>query len=117
MNDRQGFTIVEVIMALLIFSLMMGGLMSASLVASNQLKVGQSDVEVWEVVTYQMEKLMAQGYDSLKNGKDTIQGYPVDWKINGSSPKRIFITIDRKSIHGNWKSESYETYLMDPDDL
>ncbi len=44
MNDRQGFTLVEVIMAVLIFSLMMGGLMSASLVASNQLKVGQADV-------------------------------------------------------------------------
>ncbi len=117
MNDRQGFTLVEVIMAVLIFSLMMGGLMSASLVASNQLKVGQSDVEVWEVVTYQMEKLIAMGYDSISNGSDTIQGYPLSWQINGTSPKRIFIMIDRKTIHGQWRTESFETYLMDPDDL
>ena len=115
MSDRQGFTIVEVTMALLIFSLMMGGLMSASLVASNQLKMGQSDVEVWEVATYQMEKLIALGYDSIKPGKDTIQGLPVDWKINGNSPKRIYITVDRKSIQGQWKSESFEIYLMEPD--
>ena len=115
MSGRQGFTLVEVIVALVIFSIMMGGLMSASLVASNQLKVGQADAEVWEVVTYQMEKLIALGYDSIKNGKDTIQGLPVDWKINGSNPKRVFVTIDRKDIHGNWKSESFETYLRDPD--
>ena len=117
MSGRQGFTLVEIIVALVIFSIMMGGLMSAGLVASNQLKLGQSDVEVWEVATYQMEKLLAMGYDSIKNGKDTINGYPVDWKINGNSPKRIFVTIDRKSIHGAWKPESFETYLMDPDDL
>ena len=115
MRDRQGFTLVEIIMAVMIFSVMMGGLMSASLVASRQLRQGQSDVEVWEVVTYQMEKLIALGYDSIKAGKDTIQGYHLDWKINGMDPKRIYITIDRKSIHGPWKSESYETYLMDPD--
>ncbi len=115
MSGRQGFTLVEIIMSVLIFSVMMGGLMSAGLVASNQLKVGQSDVEVWEVATYQMEKLIAIGYDSIKNGNDTIQGYPVDWQINGSSPKRILMTIDRKSIHGNWTSESFETYVRDPD--
>ena len=117
MSGRQGFTLVEIIVALVIFSIMMGGLMSAGLVASNQLKVGQSDVEVWEVATYQMEKLIAIGYDSIKNGTDTIQGYPVDWTINGNSPKRIFVTIDRKNIQGQWKTESFETYLMDPDDL
>ncbi len=115
MSGRKGFTLVEIIIAVLIFSFMMGGLMSAGLVASNQLKIGQRDVEVWEVATYQMEKLIALGYDSIKPGTDTIQGYPVDWKINGSSPKRIFITIDRKTIHGNWRSESFETYLRDPD--
>ena len=115
MSGRKGFTLIEIIVALVIFSIMMGGLMSASLVASNQLRMGRIDAEVWEVATYQMEKLIAIGYDSIKNGKDTIQGYPVDWKINGSNPKRIFVTIDRKDIHGNWKSESFETYLRDPD--
>ncbi len=115
MSSRQGFTLIEVVMAVLIFSLMMGGLMSASLVASNQLKIGQKDVEVWEIITYKMEELIAVGYDSIKAGKDTIQGYPVDWKIIGNDPKRIFITIDRKSIGGPWKSESFETYLRDPD--
>ena len=115
MSGRRGFTLIEVVMAVLIFSLMMGGLMSASLVASNQLRIGQKDVEVWEIVTYKMEELIAQGYDSIKAGKDTIQGYPVDVKINGMDPKRIYITIDRKSIHGPWKAESFETYLRDPD--
>ena len=115
MSGRQGFTLVEIIVALVIFSIMMGGLMSAGLVASNQLKVGQSDAQVWEVATYQMEKLIALGYDSIKPGKDTILGYPVDWKINGNSPKRLYVTVDRKSIHGSWRPESFETYIMDPD--
>lgn len=115
MSGRQGFTLIEIIVALVIFSIMMGGLMSASLVASSQLRMGRIDAEVWEVATYQMEKLIAIGYDSIKNGKDTIQGYPVDWKINGSNPKRIYVIIDRRDIHGQWRSESFETYLRDPD--
>ena len=115
MNGRQGFTLVEIIVALVIFSIMMGGLTSASLVASKQLRMGQSDAQVWQVATSQMEKLLAIGYDSIKNGKDTIQGYPVDWKINGSNPKRIYVIIDRRDIHGQWRSESFETYLRDPD--
>ena len=118
MNDQRGFTLIEVILALLLFSIMVGGLMSAGLVASDQIREGQGDVRVWEIATYQMETLIAMGYDNVSNGKDTIQGHPVDWKITGNSPKTITVTVDKKSYKGKEKkAQSFITYLADPADL
>ena len=118
MNDRQGFTLIEIVMAVLIFAIMMGGLMSAGIVASNQLHEGQADVELWSVASYKMERLIAAGYDSVKNGKETIMGYDVDWKIKGNSPKTVTLTIDRKAYKGKEKKQqAFVTLLADPDDL
>ena len=118
MNDRQGFTLIEIVISLLIFSIMMGGLMSAGLVASGQLYEGKDDVEIWEVANYQMERLIAEGYDNIVNGKDTILGHPVDWKVSGTSPKEITITIDKKSYKGKEKkAQAFVTMLANPADL
>ena len=115
MSDRQGFTLVEVIMAVLIFSLMMGGLMSASVVANDQLTLGKYDAEVWVVVTYQMEKLIAIGYDNIVTGDDTIQGYPLEWIVSGTDPKKIELIVAKKILRGNERrSEAFVTYLVDP---
>ncbi len=111
MSGRQGFTLVEIIMALMIFSVLMGGLMSASLVASSQLKIGQNDVRVWKTATYQLEKLIALGYDSVKSGSDTGQGYDAVWTVSGTDPKKILLVIDRETLSGDIKPDSFVTYV------
>ena len=98
-------------MAILIFSIMMGGLMSASLVASNQLKIGQNDVRVWKAATYQLEKVISLGYDSVKSGSDTVQGYPVVWTVTGTAPKQVLLVIDRRTLHGDIRPDSFVTYV------
>ena len=113
MSDRQGFTIIEIIMAILIFSIMMGGLTSAGVVASNQIKTGQNDVRVWHAATYQLEKLMAEGYDSVSSGSDTVQGYNAVWTVTGTDPKKILLVIDRKTLSGDIRPDTFVTYLAD----
>ncbi len=113
MSDRQGFTLVEIIMSVLIFSIMMGGLMSAGLVASNQLRVGQNDVRIWKAATYQLEKLIAEGYDSISSGSDTVQGYSTVWTVTGTAPKKILLVIDGKTLSGGIRPDSFVTYMAD----
>ena len=113
MSGRQGFTLIEITVALVIFSIMMGGLMSAGLVASNQLRVGQNDVRVWKAATYQLEKLIAEGYDSVSSGSDTVQGYNTVWTVTGTDPKKILLVIDRKNLSGDLRPDSFVTYLAD----
>ena len=113
MSGRQGFTLVEVIIVLLIFSIVMGGLVSAGVVANSQLKVGQNDVRVWKAASYQMEKLIAEGYDSVDSGSDTVQGYPTVWTVTGTQPKKIILVIDRETLSGSVRPDSFVTYLSD----
>ena len=113
MNDRQGFTLVEVIMAGVIFAIMMGGLVSAGVMASTQLTTSQNDVRVWKASSYQMEKLIAGGYSSLVSGSDTVQGYSVVWTVTGTDPKKILLVIDRQTLLGDIRPDSFVTYLAD----
>ena len=113
MSGRQGFTLVEIIVAVMIFSFMMGGLMSAGLVANNQLRISQDDVRIWKTATYQLEKLVAEGYDSVSSGSDTVQGYSTDWTVTGTDPKKIILVIDRETLSGDIRPDSFVTYLAD----
>ncbi|GMR14393.1 MAG: hypothetical protein BMS9Abin29_2648 [Gemmatimonadota bacterium] len=114
MNGRQGFTLVEVVIAVLIFALLMGGLVSAGVVASSQLIVSQNDVRVWKAATYQLEKLVAGGYTDLVSGSDTVQGFATAWTVTGTNPKKVLLVIDRKTLSGDVRPDSFVTYLASP---
>lgn len=114
MNGRQGFTLIEVVVAVLIFSMLMGGLVSAGVVASGQLIVSQNDVRVWKAASYQLEKLVAGGYASLASGSDTIYGYTTVWTVTGTDPKKVVLVIDRKTLAGAVRPDTFVTYLLDP---
>ena len=114
MNGRQGFTLIEVVMAVLIFSMLMGGLVSAGVVASSQLVVSQNDVRVWKAASYQMEKLVAGGHASLASGSSTVYGYSTVWTVTGTDPKKVVLVIDRKTLAGAIRPDTFVTYVMAP---
>ena len=111
MNGRRGFTLIEVIMAVLVFAVLMGGLTSAGLVAANQLRISQNDVRVWKAATYQLEKLIADGYAGVASGSDTIQGFNTVWTVSGTDPKKILLVIDRESLTGTIYPDTFVTYI------
>ncbi len=113
MSGRQGFTLIEIIMAVLIFSVMMGGVISAGFVASYQLRMGQDDVRVWKAATHQLEKLIAEGYSSVSSGSDTVQGYSTVWTVTGTDPKKILLVIDRTTLSGDVRPDTFVTYVTD----
>lgn len=113
MNSRQGFTLIEVIISVLIMSLLLGGLVSAGMVAGDQLRVSHTDMRIWKASSYQMEKLLAQGYSTVASGSDTVQGFNVVWTVTGTNPKKILMVIDRTTLRGAVRPDSFVTYLAE----
>ena len=111
MNSRQGFTLIEVIISVLIMALLVGGLVSSGMVAGNQLRVSQTDMRIWKATNYQMEKLLAQGYANVVSGSDSVQGFSVAWTVTGTNPKKIVLVIDRRTLMGDVRPDSFVTYL------
>ena len=58
-----------------------------------------------------MEKLLAQGYTNVVSGSDTVQGFPVVWNVTGTDPKKILLVIDRTTLMGVVRPDSFVTYL------
>ncbi len=80
--DSSGVSLIEVLVALLIFSSTVLGLTAMGLVAGKQLRMSRNDMRVWTAVHYQMDKLTAIGYDSLTGaGAETVQGSSMYWEI------------------------------------
>lgn len=111
--NRQGFAMIEVIVSAMIMALLLGGLISAGAVAADQLRVSRTNMLVWEASTQQMEKLMAQDYSTVVSGSDTVQGFNVAWTVTGTNPKEIVLVIDRPTLRGQIRPDSFVTYLAE----
>ena len=110
---KRGFTMIEVIISALIMAILMGGLISAGIVAADQLRVSRTDLDVWQVSTDQIESLMALDYDSLISGSDIIDGMNVSWKVTGTNPKEINLVIDRPALRGGIRPDTFVTYIAE----
>ena len=111
--SKQGFSMIEVIISALIMAILMGGLISAGMVAADQLRVSRTDLDVWQASTDQMELLMAQDYDSVVSGNDTINGMGVSWNVTGANPKQVLLVIDRPAFRGGIRPDTFVTYIAE----
>jgi prepilin-type N-terminal cleavage/methylation domain-containing protein len=95
-TDNQGFTFLEVIMVIAIFTISMvtlAGLQTASIKGNaNASKI--TEASTW--ASTQLEMLKTVSYDSLANGQTTKGDYAINWSVsNGavSNTKNITITV------------------------
>ncbi len=112
-GDASGISMIEVLVALVIFSVTVLGLTSAGAIAGGQLRMGRRDIQLWTAVHYQLDWLTAQGYDSVAAGSATVQGYPMSWTVEGTNPKKIILVVDAKKSNGQVVPDTIVTYLAD----
>lgn len=112
-RQRAGFSVIEVVIAVVIMGILVGGLTSAGVVARSQLTLGQIDVRVWKAASFQMEKILAEGYDNLTAGTDTVQGLALGWTITGTNPKKVVLVVDRPTLVGAIRPDTFVTYVAD----
>ncbi len=112
-TDAHGFSLLEVLVSVLLFSFVILGLTAAGIIAGAQLRRSGADIGAATAVYYQLEKLTAEGYDSVSAGSATVQGYPMSWDVLGTDPKRVVLVVQFDNGKGVVRPDTFVTYLAD----
>ena len=108
---NAGISLLEVLIALLVFTIGTLAAVQQSLTARQQSRAGEYITEAAAAAQYQMETLRSLPYDSLGSGSSTVWGFPVTWTISGADPKVALLTIERPSVLGGVTVDTFVTYV------
>ncbi len=112
LSNARGVSIIEVIVALFIFTIVVLGLAASGLVASQTLRSGRSFIASSAVAQSKLDSLTAMGWDSIggASGTDNVQGFPVSWNVLGTNPRRVIVVVQRTAPTGVF-ADTFVTYV------
>lgn len=92
MKTRAGFTLVEVMVALVILAVGILGLAATTMYAIRQTTFGELTTERAAALQTVIEELRAVDYDSVRSGSDSVGNFSVSWTVTrGSRSKAVEI--------------------------
>ena len=114
-QNRSGFTIIEVLIAITMLSVGLLGMLGAT--AATIRVLGESDRMVTAAyqATRQLEQLEALGCDAAAGGTDTQQGVALTWSVAGDATSRtraILLTVSYPMGRGRAKVDTFEKALQ-----
>ncbi len=112
-GPEAGVSLVEVVVALLIFTVGALAAFQQTLVARQQARAAEIITEAAAAAQYQMETLRSLPYDSVDSASDTVWGFPLTWTVSGAAPKVILLTVERPSVLGGVTVDTFVTYAAD----
>lgn len=112
-DPRRGAGMVEIIVAVVLMSVAILGMIQMGLVARMQAGQGEIQTRMWSVASATFEEIRMEPYDSMFSGSDTVQGYPVEWTVTGSEPKTIRVMITRPAASGGTAVDTFVTLKSD----
>lgn len=97
-NSRQGFTLVEVLVAMILLSVAMMSLAGAAALGLSQLGKARQDLEYAADVQQVTDSLVGAGWSNVSNGSGTVRGRPVNWTVTTLSPnsQRVDVMVLRR---------------------
>ncbi len=112
-GPEAGVSIVEVLIALIVFTV--GALAAAqhTLVARQQANAGEIITEAAAAAQYQMETLRSLSPDDLVSDSDTVWGFPISWTVSGTAPNLVVLAIERRSVLGGMTVDTFVTHAAD----
>ena len=97
-DSRQGFTLVEVLVAMVILSVAMMSLAGAAALGLSQLGKARQDLQYAADVQQVTDSLVGAGWNNVSNGSGTVRGRPVNWNVTTLSPnsQRVDVMVFRR---------------------
>jgi Tfp pilus assembly protein PilV len=112
-----GFSLVEIIVAILILSSAVLSLLSGTILAAHHVGDSRSDMKVWAAMQGQLELLASQGYASVMSGSDSVQNYAMTWTVSGVDPKTVVLVAERRNRRGQTVLDSLVMHFSAADTL
>jgi Tfp pilus assembly protein PilV len=111
LQERNGFSVTEILVSIVIIAVGVIGLASAVGFASTELWYGDRDTHLSMLMTDQMERLKAAGHDAVTSGQRSESSYALEWIVDGSAPKKVILTAAYSSHDGMARVDTIVAYL------
>jgi prepilin-type N-terminal cleavage/methylation domain-containing protein len=97
-GSREGFSLVEVLVAVTLLSVAMMSLASAAALGLSQLGKARQDLQYAADLQQVTDSLVGKGWNNVSSGSSTIRGRPVSWTVSTLSPnsQRVNVLVTRK---------------------
>lgn len=113
---RQGFTIIEVLVAVVVLAVGIIALVGSSASSTRMIGRGRTATRAVQAATERMEILRADAYrttpdcTALANGSDSSStGVVTTWTITGATTPRVVRVISRYRVPGRLKADTLTT--------
>ena len=107
-RGRAGFTLVEILVAVVILALGLLGMASSAAVVTRQVGGGTNQSVAAQVIANRLEKLRSLGCSKIVNDSETGLGVYEHW-VPGATVNGVLFVVDtvKYSVAGTQKSATY----------
>lgn len=97
-DSRRGFSLVEVMIAMILMGLAMMSLAGAATLAVSQMGKARQDLQYSADVQQVADSLVGLGWNHVSSGSATIRGRPVSWTVSAANPntQKVDIVVQRR---------------------
>lgn len=117
-DNRDGFSLVEVIVSVTLLSLVLMGLSGAAALGLSQMGKARQDLQYSADIQQVTDSLIAKGYQNVADGSTTIRGRSVSWTVttvNAKSQMLALIAQRRGLVNTSTiYADTITVYLADP---
>jgi len=97
-SSRQGFSLVEVMIAMSLLAVAMMSLAGAAALGLNQMGRARQDLQYNADVQQVTDSLIGAGWNHVSNGSELVRGRPVNWVVTPvtAGSQKIDIVVQRR---------------------
>ena len=96
-SRRAGFTLVELVVAVLVLSVGILGLTATVGVVGRNMRVSYLETQVRSRARAQMERLLAGSRSGLASGNSRQDGTEIDWLVTGVGLRQLWLVARRRT--------------------
>lgn len=111
-KNTGGFSVIEVLVAITIFSIVVLGVAATGAVSARNLNSGQESTSAAIAVQSKVDSLTSLGWAALtaQSGADSVQGHAVDWVVSGDNPRHVVVVV-RRQVMSQTFADTIVTYV------
>lgn len=117
-TNREGFSLIEVIVSVALLSLVLMGLSGAAALGLSQMGKARQDLQYSADVQQVTDSLVAKGWTHVTTGSATIRGRAMSWTVTTISPnsQKVAIVAQRRGLANTSTvySDTVTVYLANP---